>query len=186
MTPLTRQVMTKSIHRAILEYQSHHGSAPGSPKSPLDLRVRTTITRDSKDVPKDSNDQSANKIHQQPSKIRGSNSSWNIVSNGVDKSNSKSGILETVYEQEKDAKSDDHDDDITSDSYAIIKLTDDSQVIVGPSTSEPISETPILVTRKISSEKLCTVDKEVWYTPKEFVQSKVIENIEVNLDDFLA
>ncbi|XP_031623405.1 mitosis initiation protein fs(1)Ya isoform X4 [Contarinia nasturtii] len=40
VTPLTRQVMTKSIHRAILEYQnSQHGIAV-SPKSPLDLRMR--------------------------------------------------------------------------------------------------------------------------------------------------
>lgn len=44
-TPLTRQVMTKSIHRAILEYQHSQNGVITTPKSPLDLRVKS-VNRD--------------------------------------------------------------------------------------------------------------------------------------------
>lgn len=185
MTPLTRQVMTKSIHRAILEYQQSHHPAPSSPKSPLDLRVRSTITRNSKDI-----NQSTNKNYQQSSKsIEHSHISPSKIfkSNSLD-SNSRTSALETVYEQEKDAKTDEqdisrHGNDVTSNSYAIVEVSADNEIIVnGPIASDLIGETPVLVSRKLSSEKLCAVDNcdsEIWYTPKEYVQSRVVENIEV-------
>lgn len=185
MTPLTRQVMTKSIHRAILEYQQSHHPAPSSPRSPLDLRVRSTITRNSKDI-----NQSINKNYQQSSKsIEHNHISPSKVfkSNSLD-SNSRTSALETVYEQEKDAKTDEpdissHGNGVTSNSYAIVEVSADNEIIInGPIASDLIGETPVSVSRKLSSEKLCAVDNydsEIWYTPKEYVQSRVVENIEV-------
>lgn len=192
MTPLTRQVMTKSIHRAILEYQQSNNESTGSPKSPLDLRVRTSVIRSSsKDCQKQPNDSSAEKIHQKSIKSanRSNFSSSAVAKSNSLESNSKMSPLETVYEQEKDARADELDGcdhgnvDVVSNSYAVVAFTNDKQIIFnGPSGCEPIGETPVLVSRKSSSEKISSTnhfDNEIWYTPKEFVQSKVVENIEV-------
>lgn len=104
-TPLTRQVMTKSIHRAILEYQHSQIGGVLSPKSPLDLRVRSTVTRDA---------------------------------------------TEKCSEGEGSA-------------------------VKSPMPHQPMSS--ILHEEKLNGAD----DMEVWFTPKEYVQSKVIENIEVRM-----
>lgn len=185
--------MTKSIHRAILEYQTHHG-APGSPKSPLDLRVRAAVTREppTKDD-KDQKSQSTEKIHHhhQHQLNRSNTSPAAILQSNSLESMVRASPLETVYEQEKDANTDELDNyersrGNASNSYAIVELTDDNQVIInGASASDPIGDTPVLVSRKLSSEKISIVDHydgDIWYTPKECVQSKVIENIEVRFE----
>lgn len=134
MTPLTRQVMTKSIHRAILEYQQC--GTVLSPRSPLDLRTSLVIRRDVKDSPE-------------------------ITSNSTDpKANLK---LATVYEQTKD----DADDENDSDENKIMDVI--------PHSVEAIKETPIPVSRKLSTEKNSGSDGEVWFTPKEPSPRKAIE-----------
>ncbi|XP_055306075.1 mitosis initiation protein fs(1)Ya isoform X2 [Sitodiplosis mosellana] len=165
VTPLTRQVMTKSIHRAILEYQhSQHGTVL-SPKSPLDLRVRSTSSRDTSKTE-----------HLASKSIEKSRISMSAVlkTNSME---SRTSALETVYEQEKDANTDapncfDHENYVE-----IVEHTNDNHSIVNElMTSEPIGETPVLVSRKLSSEKIGSTDggdHEVWYTPKEFVQTKI-------------
>lgn len=67
-------------------------------------------------------------------------------------------------------------------------LSNDQSVVNEPLlTSESIKETPVLVSRKLSSEKITkefkNYDTEVWFTPKEFVQTntKVVENIDVRI-----
>lgn len=96
VTPLTRQLMTKSIHRAILEYQNTQHGIAVSPKSPLDLRVR------GRDISKMENHSSktikkcVEKLS--PKFIDKSSISTSIVvkSNSLD-SNSRHSSLETVY-----------------------------------------------------------------------------------------
>lgn len=185
MTPLTRQVMTKSIHRAILEYQhSHNGSSIGSPKSPLDLRVRRNVSFGEKSPSRNG------KTDDKSTKIDNDNRSTStalIKSNSLD-SNSRLSPLETVYEQEKDANDVEAADgfelgNCISSSYEVIEVTNEKQAFVhGPASDAPISETPVLVSRKLSAERIGATehfDGDVWYTPKEFVQSKIVENIEV-------
>lgn len=184
MTPLTRQVMTKSIHRAILEYQhSHNGSSIGSPKSPLDLRVRRNVSYGEKSPSRNE------KTNDKSTKIDDDNRSTStalIKSNSLD-SNSRLSPLETVYEQEKDANVESINGfelgNCISSSYEVIEVTNENQAFVhGPASDAPISETPILVSRKLSAERIGAtehLDRDVWYTPKEFLQSKIVENIEV-------
>lgn len=184
MTPLTRQVMTKSIHRAILEYQhTHNGTSIGSPKSPLDLRVRRTVSFGEKSPSK--HGKTADKSNRIADNNR--SSSAIIKSNSLD-SNSKLMPLETVYEQEKDGTVDAVDGseygNCISSSYEVIEVTNENQAITHLSApdDQPIGETPVLVSRKLSAERISgteNLDRDVWYTPKEFVQSKFIENIEV-------
>lgn len=170
MTPLTRQVMTKSIHRAILEYQqhTHNGVGSASPKSPLDLRVRKNTESPSR-IAKNSH--------------KSSNSGENIIrSNSLD-SNLRLSPLETVYEQDKDTGDDVEYENVISKNYDIIEVSNEHHVIAnGPMSSNPIGETPVLVSRKLSVERTTNVepfDGDIWYTPKECVQSKIVENIEV-------
>lgn len=184
MTPLTRQVMTKSIHRAILEYQHSHHGAIVSPKSPLDLRVRASVLREGNGH----NSKTENLAPKSADKSRASSTS--IVSK-ADSVESKVSPLETVYEQEKDAnayESEDFDygNYVTHDAFDVIKNANPEQSIVNELLSaDPIGETPVLVSRKLSNEKIGGADKsnrEIWYTPKEFVQARVIENIEVSFE----
>lgn len=184
VTPLTRQVMTKSIHRAILQYQhSQHGIAM-SPKSPLDLRVRATISRDDKDVPNVKNCLSKMIKTEEKLPIVDDNNiiSTSIVikSNSVD-SNSRLSPLETVYEQDKDTNVEaleccEHESYVSN--YETVEVSCN----INEPVSDSIKETPVLASRKLSSEIMCDSDNvcsEVWYTPKEYVETKVIENIEV-------
>lgn len=189
MTPLSRQVMTKTIHRAILEYQHTHSSVGGaSPKSPLDLRVRkmdsSTEMNPSKIAKADKSVDKADKSLKNGDENRLMSASAVNKSNSFD-TNGRISPLETVYEQEKDAIDDIEHDNYISNSYAIIEVLNESKAVIdAPISSEPISETPVLVSRKLSAERLSNderFDGDIWYTPKEFVQSKVIENIEVRI-----
>lgn len=175
-TPLTRQVMTKSIHRAILEYQhSQHGVAI-SPKSPLDLRVRSAVYRVNKDHSKSMKcEEKSLKFHHDRSV------SSAIKSNSID-SNSR---LETVYEQEKDSNTNTEKSEHSIDiNRKVVEVSIERSKVSATDLLEQIQETPVLVSRKFSGEKLNGVDEyvdpDVWYTPKEYVQSKLIENIEVS------
>lgn len=169
MTPLTRQVMTKNIHRAILEFHSQNAIVL-SPKSPLDLRVRPSI-REARNSPK----------------MCDQNRHLSLMrSNSLD-SNARMSPLETVYEQDRDAIGElsdnaEHDVDISSN-CKILEISSDNQVIVtGLSASDPISDTPVAVSRKLSTELKSGIvqnDGDTWYTPKQFMHANVIENIEV-------
>ncbi|XP_031623403.1 mitosis initiation protein fs(1)Ya isoform X2 [Contarinia nasturtii] len=185
VTPLTRQVMTKSIHRAILEYQnSQHGIAV-SPKSPLDLRMR------GREILKMENTSSKTvKCEKRsPKVIDKSSISTSIVvkSNSLD-SNLRQSSLETVYEQDKDANVETFGcyerECCVSSNYEVVEVLSDQSIINEPLlTSESIKETPVLVSRKLSSEKIVkevkNIDPEIWFTPKEFAQTKLVENIDI-------
>lgn len=180
MTPLTRQVMAKSIHRAIIEYQS-----PLDPKSPLDLRVRAAIYRDSRSL--STGEKGSSKSGMCIDKTLKTDDSYHKSSSAVFKSsssdsNSRLSPLETVYEQEKDTNTETPDDlvhgNCVNTNYEAIEVSNVNNAI----SIAPIGETPILVSRKLSTERFCGADysdNEVWYTPKEFVQSRMVENIEV-------
>lgn len=175
-TPLTRQVMTKSIHRAILEYHHSQNGSLISPKSPLDLRVRSAVIRDTTE-----------KIHcegvRDDNKSRMSVGKYPIAPSGIIKSYSfdSNSKLETVYEQAKDVNSKTSEcfeckknvDDIN---YEIVEISNEQSIVHG--SVDVIGETPVLVSRKLSAENGAN-DPEVWFTPKEYTQSKVVENVEV-------
>lgn len=165
-TPLTRQVMTKSIHRAILEYQHSHGQ-PSSPKSPLDLRIRVGRNKDETKLVKDS-----------PQKIDNSRSSSQTV-RSAEHSHGRGNTspLETVYEQEKES----FVSGSTNKNYSNLQ-------IIEVTSNNEIAETPVLISRKLSTEQfgVDNFDKEIWFTPKEYVQSKVIENLEVIYNNITA
>lgn len=174
-TPLTRQVMTKSIHRAILEYQHSQNVSVITPKSPLDLRVRSTVIRDTTEKNHCDGERGSDKSTMSCGK-------YNIASLGTVKSHSVelNSKLETVYEQAKDVDSKTpenfdckNDDDIN---YEIVKISNEQSIV--HESLEAIGETPVLVSRKLSEENGAN-DPEVWFTPKEYSQSKVFENIEV-------
>lgn len=175
MTPLTRQVMTKSIHRAVLEYQHSQHGAGLSPKSPLDLRVR----RDGGNATK-------------PNHLMAKLSDKSCISTVTKSTSMESRMnpLETVYEQDKDANADASQcigpDSFVCHNFQVVQQSNQVKELL---SSEPIGETPVLVSRKLSNEKMTAADggggggsgdHEVWYTPKEFVQTKVVENIEVS------
>lgn len=180
VTPLTRQVMTKSIHRAILEYQnSQHGIAV-SPKSPLDLRVR------GRDISKVENDSlKTTKCDERSSKSCISTSL--IIKSDSLESNSILSPLETVYEQDRDANAESSEcyerECCFSSNYEIVEYSNHDQSVVNePSIPVSIQETPVLVSRKLSGEIISddnNVDPEIWYTPKEYLQTEVIENMDV-------
>lgn len=189
VTPLTRQVMTKSIHRAILEYQ-HTQSLSGtvSPKSPLDLRVRAagrngtpvkclmkTEQRLDQSVKINSNGCASASMS---SSTTTTTTVRTTLMNTQDHGSRLPNTLETVYEQEKDANSETFEQ-IES------KCGKNANVLDGPSKCEPIAETPIPLSRRKSSDTTDASensDSEVWYTPKEFIQTDLIEKIEVNLN----
>lgn len=168
VTPLTRQVMAKSIHRAILEYQHTQNRCVSSPKSPLDLRVRAAISRGrggggggtpvkcqmktehrlDKSLNIDGNSHSASVT-----------TTTTITTTITNKQDSKApNTLETVYEHEKN--------------HIFDTLDNNEQNNV---------DTPMLLSRKkcIESANGSTSENDVWYTPKEYVQTNVIENVEV-------
>lgn len=185
VTPLTRQVMTKSIHRAILEYQHSQHGAMLSPKSPLDLRVRPTIIATVNTRGTESKTKQLTQVE-----IADKN---RMTTSSIHKSNSmecRTSALETVYEQDKDSNAADPAiDGFDQNNYVQIveQSNHDHSIVNELLTSEPIGETPVLVSQKLSNEKFGTTDNgdhEVWYTPKEFVQTKIIENIEVNYLSF--
>lgn len=152
MTPLTRQVMTKSIHRAILEYQHAHNGPIMSPRSPLDLRTSFVIRREFGSPP--------------------AKSSKPIENGHIDIK------LETVLEQIKDSKDDENKENnggvVSSGNNAKHNVTID----IGSCEDVPIKETPIAVPRKLSTEKLVSSsDGEIWFTPKEITQPKVKDEV---------
>lgn len=162
MTPLTRQVMTKSIHRAILEYQETHNVGISSPKSPLDLRVRKIHISDRENGLFDR--------HNIDKSIKISNH-HEISAKTV----TRFGSLETVYEQEKT--------NFIKSNNEIAANNDNQVLAIEPTAHDPIAETPVSLLRKSSTVYIGEADEDfdndIWYTPKEFTQSNVIENIEV-------
>lgn len=153
MTPLTRQVMTKSIHRAILEYQHAHNGPVMSPRSPLDLRTSFVVRRE-------------------------------IVSPKSPKAIEHGHIgtkLETVLEQNKDTNDDENkenDGGVVSSGGNDAKHNDTIDIV--SSEAVPIKETPIAVSRKLSTEKLVSSsDSEIWFTPKEVTQPTVTDEVSV-------
>lgn len=184
MTPLTRQVMTKSIHRAILEFHSQNAIVL-SPKSPLDLRVRPSI-REARNGEKNASAALNGGGGHSPKMCEQNRHLSLMRSNSLD-SNARMSPLETVYEQDRDATGElsdnaEHDVDISSN-CKILEISSDNQVIVtGLSASDPISDTPVAVSRKLSTELKSGIvqnDGDTWYTPKQFMHANVIENIEV-------
>lgn len=151
ITPLTRQVMTKSIHRAILEYQNTYNGPMPSPRSPLDLRTSFVIRRE----------------------VRSPDESSKAIENGH-----IGAKLETVLEQSKDSKDDENKEnngDIIS-SENVAKHND--TIHIGSCEDIPIKETPIAVSRKLSTEKLVSSsDDEIWFTPKEIIQPKFKDEV---------
>lgn len=168
--------MTKSIHRAILEYQHSQHGVTFSPKSPLDLRVRSVVFRDNEDHCKVNNSplRSRKRDEKQIQEKNLTVASF-IKSNTIDSSSR----LETVYEQEKDTNTE-IIGDVISNQDKIIKMSI-IQKNVATEVLEPIRETPMPVSRNLTTEKLNgdEHDADIWYTPKEYIQSKVIKNIEV-------
>lgn len=159
LTPLTRQVMTKSIQRAILEYQQHTIT---SPKSPLDLRVSTVMRRNSKCLQSVYSPESehsdclsmiTNEENIQPSRI-----------------NSKFGSLETVYEQIKGVN---------------VELCDDQKCFQTEATDKLQSHDnqSSVVSLRESNELHGSRDlneSDIWYTPKEYPLITPNANIEVS------
>lgn len=185
VTPLTRQLMTKSIHRAILEYQHTQSVCGLSPKSPLDLRVRTAIYRGRGGTPvkclmetEQRLDKSL-KIDANGQSVTTTTTITTTITNKQEQSARQPSTLETVYEQDKDPHADTHD----NNEHAISEMGANDNVANGPSTSDAIAVTPILLSRRKSMETFDGADSEIWYTPKEFVQTNLIENIEVKLGD---
>lgn len=162
MTPLTRQVMTKSIHRAILEYQhAQCGTAVVSPRSPLDLRTSFVIRRDTS-----------------------KNTSGVFVlspeSEEKEISPKVRSKLETVYENGKDG----------NDEQKEIDEKQNTTIAVVQEDIHAIKETPVAISRKLSAEKIDSGgcgNGEVWFTPKEVVPSTKmieIENDKVKIRNF--
>lgn len=197
VTPLTRQVMTKSIHRAILEYQHTQSLNAASPKSPLDLRMQQAIYRSRNRTPVKclvKTEQHIDKSMRVNGNGRSMSTSMSSLSTTAtttvtttvattiknaqgNQSSRLPNTLETVYEHEKDVNSETFEH-IESNNGGTDNLLDGL-----PSKCDPIVETPILVSRRScinTPDRSENVDSEVWYTPKEFVQTDVIENIEVS------
>lgn len=84
--------------------------------------------------------------------------------------------LETVYEQERDTIPE-ISESIEQKSLMRYKASD------GSSSYDPIAQTPISLSRRMSIETMNgseNYDNEVWYTPREYMPTNLIENIEVN------
>lgn len=209
VTPLTRQVMTKSIHRAILEYQHTQSLSAASPKSPLDLRMQQAIYRSRNRTPvrclmksEQHIDKSlrVNGNSRSTSTSKSTSTSTSMSSSATtatttvttttvattiknaqgNQSSRLPNTLETVYEHEKDANSE------TFEHRKANNGEMDHLLDALPSTCDAIVETPILLSRRSclntpenGSEN---VDSEVWYTPNEFIQTDVIENFAVSLN----
>lgn len=159
LTPLTRQVMTKSIQRAILEYQQH---TIASPKSPLDLRVSTVMRRNSKCL------QSVYSPEQEHSECLSMiTNEENIQPSRI---NSKFGSLETVYEQIKGVNVEPSDEQKCFQTEATDKLhSHDNQ-----SSAVSLRESNELHGSRDLNES------DIWYTPKEYPLITPNANIEVS------
>lgn len=198
MTPLTRQVMTKSIHRAILEYQHTQSLHAVSPKSPLDLRMQQAIYRSRNRTPVKclmkteqqhldkslGNSQYTSTSMSSSSSAKTTTTTTTTVTTTVknaqgNHSSRPSNTLETVYEQEKDAHSE-TSEHIESNNGQQLESRSDGP----PSKCDPIVETPIPLSRRkcIDPEESQSFDNDIWYTPKESIQTDVTENIEVNFE----
>lgn len=195
VTPLTRQVMTKSIHRAILEYQHTQSLNAASPKSPLDLRMQQAIYRSRNRTPVKclvKSDQQIDKSARINGKSRSMSTSMSSSSTTATttvttttvattiknaQSNQSSRLpntLETLYEHEKDANS------VTFEFNESNKGETDDLPDALPSKCDAIFKTPTSRRTCISTpDDAEKIDSEVWYTPNEFIQSNVIENVEV-------
>lgn len=183
VTPLTRQVMTKSIHRAILEYQHTQGLGGASPKSPLDLRVRAAIYRGRNGTP--INGKCLIKTEERHDKSSSTTTKTTVttttITNTQDHS-SRINTLETVYEQEKDTNSEAHE---PIESRSLVRYVGTKKdMSLERLTCDPIAETPNMLSHKKSIETMGgseNCDNDIWYTPKEYIQTNMIENIEVIL-----
>lgn len=192
VTPLTRQLMTKSIHRAILEYQHTQSMCASSPKSPLDLRVRAAIYRGRGVTPVKCLMKTEQRLNKSL-KIDGNSHSSSLtttttvtttITNEQDHCARQPNTLETVYEQEKDSHSDTHQNSEQTSLVRYKAISENGKNdSVASSSSGPIAVTPILLSHRKSIETTDgseNCDNEIWYTPQEFVQTNVIENIQVN------
>lgn len=166
LTPLKRHVMAKTIHRAILQYQHSHGGAQ-SPISPLDLRVRSALSRG-------------------PKCPRASCS----PNTGCDKctpdSNAKRGhamtarphCLDTVFEQVK------HIDGSPAKNELKNAPTAASRASGG--RDNLIEATPINTHKKPPNDlDICSThndNDDIWHTPNEFPKIPTIDNTEVNAE----
>lgn len=157
LTPLTRQIMTKSIQRAILEYQQHTIT---SPKSPLDLRVNTVMRRNSKCLQSvyspESDHSVTNEENIQP-----------LSTNN--KINSRFGSLETVYEQIKGVNVESCDEQ----KYVGTEETDKMQSYGNQTSAILLRESNELY------ESRDLNGSDIWYTPKEYPMIAPNANIEV-------
>lgn len=192
VTPLTRQVMTKSFHRAILEYQHTQSMCAVSPKSPLDLRVRAAIYRGRNGTPvkcfmkteqhrdkslkTDSNGHTSASLSSSTMSTTTTTTkvTTTVMNTTQDHSSRLPNTLETVYEQEKDAN---------SETLEHIESNGENDgVLNGPLNCDSIAETPILLAHRKSIDTTDgseNFDNEIWYTPKETIQTDLMENIEV-------
>lgn len=160
MTPLTRQVMTKSIHRAIKEYQHANNGSMMSPRSPLDLRTSFVIRRE---IGSPNKSPKLSKSPKSPKTIENGN-------NGTK--------LKIIMEQIKDSNDNENkeNNDGAVSSVNIAKHND--SIDIGACKTMPIEETPIAISRKLSNEKLVSSsDGEIWHTPKEIAPPMVKDEV---------
>lgn len=158
LTPLKRHVMAKSIHRAILQYQHSHGGAQ-SPISPLDLRVRSALSRGLKcprancspntGCDKCSPTSNAKRIHAITVKPHS---------------------LDTVFEQVK------HIDGIPGASTGVSRADG--------SRNNSLEATPLNTHKKppndLDLNRTHNDNDDIWHTPNEFPKIPAIDNTEVN------
>lgn len=190
VTPLTRQVMTKSIHRAILEYQHSQSICATSPKSPLDLRVRAAISRGRSGTPVKCQMKTEHRFDESLT-VDGNNHHQSLttttttvtttITNKQEVSSKLTNTLETVYEQEKDPIADASEN---NEHKSMVPYNEEKNDIVsnGLSPIDSGTVTPVMQTRKKINKPLNdtpNADSDVWYTPKEYAQTNVIENNEV-------
>lgn len=157
LTPLTRQIMTKSIQRAILEYQQHTIT---SPKSPLDLRVNTVMRRNSKCLQSVYSPESDHSVTNEEN-IQPLSTNTKI--------NSRFGSLETVYEQIKGVNVESCDEQ----KYVGTEETDKMQSYGNQTSAILLRESNELY------ESRDLNGSDIWYTPKEYPMIAPNANIEV-------
>lgn len=165
LTPLKRQVMTKSIHRAILQYQ-HSQCGVVSPRSPLDLRVRSSLLRGLKHTCSP-NKSGCNKCSPATKAKR-----MHVIAT---KQTTTIRSLDTVYEQVK------HGDGNAREKIVCSSAKETVQHVTKNNKHESIEATPLSAARTPSNEfnqctELMTDNDEVWHTPNEFPKALTDDN----------
>lgn len=163
LTPLKRQVMTKSIHRAILQYQ-HSQCGIESPRSPLDLRVRSSLMRGPKHTcsPKSGCNKCSPATRSKRLQVISTKQSTTIRS------------LDTVYEQVKRADGKAREKQVGTSSEEV------NEMVANNKEHNAIEATPISTARNQLLEfNQCNElpdNDEIWHTPNEFIKGSTDDN----------